>query len=50
MVPNDAFPTVSTQFDVGWKTWATKPTENSFLPIEHENTQPTQPTWNGWSQ
>ena len=38
------------KFDAGWKSWATKPTENGFLPIEHETTQPTQPTWNGWSQ
>ena len=44
------FSTVSTQFDAGWKSRGTKPTENGFLPIEHETTQPTQPTWNGWSQ
>jgi len=34
----------------GWKSWTTKPTENGFLPIEHEKTQPTKPTRNGWSQ
>ena len=45
-VATNAFSTVSTQFDAGWKRRATKPTKNGFLPIEHETTQPTQPTWN----
>ena len=39
----NAFSTVSTWFEVGWKSWSTKPAENGFPPIEHEETQPTQP-------
>ena len=30
--------------------YATKPTKNRFLAMEHEKSQPTQPTKNGWSQ
>ena len=30
-----SFSTISTGFRVGWKSWSTKPTENSWFPIEH---------------
>ena len=32
----NAFSTVSTWLEAGWKSWSTKPTETSLFPIEHE--------------
>ena len=49
-VDTHRFLTNSTGFRVGWKHWSTKPTENSWFPIEHVK-NPTNPTTqSSWSQ